>query len=53
MSQIMHQGHKFLQNFCRGNDENQLLLHRNLKLLINSGHPVSIMICRLLLLMLL
>lgn len=38
----MHQGHKFLQNFCRGNEANQLLLHRNLKLFINSGHPVSI-----------
>lgn len=44
MSEIMHQAHKFLQNFCRGNDQNQILLHRNLKVLLHSGNPVSLLL---------
>jgi hypothetical protein len=39
MTDIMHQAHKFLQNFCRGNEQNQILLHRNLKLLLHNGLP--------------
>ena len=42
MSDIMNQAHKFLQNFCRSNEQNQTLLHHNLNLLLNSGNPVSI-----------
>ena len=41
MSEIMQQAHKFLQNFCRGNDKNQVLLHRSLNLLLQSGNHVS------------
>lgn len=41
MNEIIHQAHRFLQNFCRGNPANQKLLHENLSLFMQSGENVS------------
>ena len=41
MNEIIHQAHRFLQNFCRGNPANQKLLHENLSLFMQSGETVS------------
>ncbi|XP_053575682.1 inositol 1,4,5-trisphosphate receptor type 2 [Bombina bombina] len=37
MNEIMTLAHNFLQNFCRGNQQNQILLHKNLNLFLNPG----------------
>ncbi|XP_020515019.2 inositol 1,4,5-trisphosphate receptor type 2 [Labrus bergylta] len=37
MNEIMTLAHTFLQNFCRGNPQNQVLLHKNLNLFLNPG----------------
>ncbi|XP_053320394.1 inositol 1,4,5-trisphosphate receptor type 2 [Spea bombifrons] len=37
MNEIMTLAHVFLQNFCRGNPQNQILLHKNLNLFLTPG----------------
>ncbi|XP_040201538.1 inositol 1,4,5-trisphosphate receptor type 2 isoform X3 [Rana temporaria] len=37
MNEIMTLAHNFLQNFCRGNPQNQVLLHKNLNLFLTPG----------------
>ncbi|XP_053740824.1 inositol 1,4,5-trisphosphate receptor type 2 isoform X1 [Synchiropus splendidus] len=37
MNEVMTLAHTFLQNFCRGNDQNQVLLHKHLNLFLTPG----------------
>ncbi|XP_015259460.1 PREDICTED: inositol 1,4,5-trisphosphate receptor type 2 [Cyprinodon variegatus] len=37
MNEIMKLAHTFLQNFCKGNPENQVLLHKHLNLFLTPG----------------
>ncbi|KAG9342303.1 hypothetical protein JZ751_016805 [Albula glossodonta] len=37
MNEIMNLAHSFLQNFCRGNSQNQVLLHKHLNLFLTPG----------------
>jgi len=37
MKELMQLAHKFLQNFCRGNQPNQALLHKHLELFLTTG----------------
>ncbi|XP_056137973.1 inositol 1,4,5-trisphosphate receptor type 2 [Lampris incognitus] len=37
MNEIMTLAHTFLQNFCRGNAQNQVLLHKHLNLFLTPG----------------
>ncbi|XP_066561476.1 inositol 1,4,5-trisphosphate receptor type 2 isoform X1 [Amia ocellicauda] len=37
MNEIMNLAHGFLQNFCRGNHQNQALLHKHLNLFLTPG----------------
>ncbi|KAM9815199.1 inositol 1,4,5-trisphosphate receptor type 2 isoform X1 [Syngnathus typhle] len=37
MNEIMALAHTFLQNFCRGNHQNQFLLHKHLNLFLTPG----------------
>ncbi|KFO65716.1 Inositol 1,4,5-trisphosphate receptor type 2, partial [Corvus brachyrhynchos] len=37
MNEVMNLAHTFLQNFCRGNPQNQVLLHKNLNLFLTPG----------------
>ncbi|KAG8429017.1 hypothetical protein GDO86_018533, partial [Hymenochirus boettgeri] len=37
MNEIMTLAHTFLQNFCRGNPQNQILLHKKLNLFLTPG----------------
>ncbi|XP_023811698.1 inositol 1,4,5-trisphosphate receptor type 2 isoform X2 [Oryzias latipes] len=37
MQQIMTLAHTFLQNFCKGNHQNQVLLHKHLNLFLTPG----------------
>ncbi|KAK9516864.1 hypothetical protein VZT92_024773 [Zoarces viviparus] len=37
MNEIMTLAHTFLQNFCRGNHQNQVLLHKHLNLFLTPG----------------
>ncbi|XP_075458961.1 inositol 1,4,5-trisphosphate-gated calcium channel ITPR2 isoform X3 [Ascaphus truei] len=37
MNEIMTLAHYFLQHFCRGNPQNQILLHKNLNLFLTPG----------------
>nr|XP_057941160.1 inositol 1,4,5-trisphosphate receptor type 3 [Doryrhamphus excisus] len=37
MQEIIRYAHLFLQKFCMGNQENQVLLHKNLSLFLNPG----------------
>uniref|UniRef100_A0A803T9I3 Inositol 1,4,5-trisphosphate receptor n=1 Tax=Anolis carolinensis TaxID=28377 RepID=A0A803T9I3_ANOCA len=37
MNEIMNLAHLFLQNFCRGNPQNQVLLHKHLTLFLTPG----------------
>uniref|UniRef100_A0A663MFC8 Inositol 1,4,5-trisphosphate receptor n=1 Tax=Athene cunicularia TaxID=194338 RepID=A0A663MFC8_ATHCN len=37
MNELMNLAHTFLQNFCRGNPQNQVLLHKNLNLFLTPG----------------
>lgn len=37
MHELMRQAHKFLQNFCLGNQQNQVLLHKQLDMFLNPG----------------
>jgi hypothetical protein len=43
MNSLMRLAHEFLQNFCLGNQQNQVLLHKQLDLFLNPG--VSRFIC--------
>ena len=42
MNEVMDLAHTFLQNFCRGNPQNQVLLHKHLNLFLTPG--VSIVV---------
>lgn len=35
MNELMRLAHQFLQNFCLGNQQNQVLLHKHLDLFLN------------------
>jgi len=37
MKELMCLAHEFLQNFCLGNQQNQVLLHNHLDLFLNPG----------------
>ena len=37
MNELMRLAHEFLQNFCRGNQPNQALLHKHLELFLTHG----------------
>uniref|UniRef100_A0A8C7RMB7 Inositol 1,4,5-trisphosphate receptor n=1 Tax=Oncorhynchus mykiss TaxID=8022 RepID=A0A8C7RMB7_ONCMY len=37
MQEIMKLAHEFLQNFCAGNQQNQILLHKHINLFLNPG----------------
>ncbi|CAG2053002.1 unnamed protein product [Timema podura] len=37
MNELMRLAHEFLQNFCLGNQQNQVLLHKQLDLFLNPG----------------
>lgn len=37
MHELMRVAHKFLQNFCLGNQQNQILLHKQLDMFLNPG----------------
>lgn len=37
MNDIMTLAHTFLQNFCKGNHQNQVLLHKQLNLFLTPG----------------
>ncbi|XP_030229733.1 inositol 1,4,5-trisphosphate receptor type 1 isoform X7 [Gadus morhua] len=37
MEEIMKLAHEFLQNFCAGNQQNQILLHKHINLFLNPG----------------
>lgn len=37
MNELMRLAHEFLQNFCLGNPQNQVLLHKHLDLFLNPG----------------
>ena len=37
MNELMRLAHEFLQNFCRGNQQNQTLLHKHLELFLTPG----------------
>ncbi|PNI98693.1 ITPR2 isoform 6 [Pan troglodytes] len=37
MNEVMNLAHTFLQNFCRGNPQNQVLLHKHLSLFLTPG----------------
>lgn len=40
MKELMRLAHEFLQNFCLGNQQNQVLLHKQLDLFLNPGVSV-------------
>lgn len=37
MHELMKLAHEFLQNFCLGNAQNQIILHQQLELFLNPG----------------
>nr|XP_056703464.1 inositol 1,4,5-trisphosphate receptor type 2 [Euleptes europaea] len=37
MNEVMNLAHLFLQNFCRGNPQNQVLLHKHINLFLTPG----------------
>lgn len=41
MNELMRLAHEFLQNFCLGNQQNQILLHKQLDLFLNPGVSIS------------
>jgi len=45
MKRILHLAHQFLQNFCWRNQQNQLLLHKNLDLFLNCGIEETQTVC--------
>lgn len=47
MNELMRLAHEFLQNFCLGNRQNQVLLYKNLDLFLNPGVKsyISVHLC--------
>uniref|UniRef100_T1HK15 Inositol 1,4,5-trisphosphate receptor n=1 Tax=Rhodnius prolixus TaxID=13249 RepID=T1HK15_RHOPR len=45
MNQLMSLAHQFLHNFCLGNQQNQVLLHKHLDLFLNPGILEAETIC--------
>lgn len=41
MNELMRLAHEFLQNFCLGNQQNQVLLHKHLDLFLNPGVSIK------------
>lgn len=46
MKELMCLAHEFLQNFCLGNQQNQVLLHNHLDLFLNPGVSMSLNLFR-------
>ena len=40
--ELMKLAHEFLQAFCLGNQQNQVLLHQSLELFLTSGVTLSV-----------
>lgn len=47
MNKLMALAHQFLQNFCLGNQQNQVLLHKQLDLFLNPGVSIQGQVCRI------
>ncbi|RZF46806.1 hypothetical protein LSTR_LSTR012029 [Laodelphax striatellus] len=45
MNKLMALAHEFLQNFCLGNQQNQVLLHKHLDLFLNPGIREAETVC--------
>uniref|UniRef100_W4VS92 Inositol 1,4,5-trisphosphate receptor n=1 Tax=Corethrella appendiculata TaxID=1370023 RepID=W4VS92_9DIPT len=45
MIELMRLAHQFLQNFCLGNQQNQILLHKQLDLFLNPGIREAETVC--------
>jgi inositol 1,4,5-triphosphate receptor type 1 len=45
MNRLMQLAHQFLQNFCLGNQHNQVLLHKQLDLFLNPGNLYAETVC--------
>ncbi|KAL7012797.1 hypothetical protein ACKWTF_015057 [Chironomus riparius] len=45
MNKLMQLAHQFLQNFCLGNQHNQVLLHKQLDLFLNPGSLYAETVC--------
>ncbi|KAI5732226.1 hypothetical protein M8J77_023640 [Diaphorina citri] len=45
MNELMRLAHQFLQNFCLGNQQNQVLLHKHLDLFLNPGIREAQTVC--------
>ncbi|XP_015117439.1 inositol 1,4,5-trisphosphate receptor isoform X3 [Diachasma alloeum] len=45
MNELMRLAHDFLQNFCLGNQQNQILLHKQLDLFLNPGIREAQTVC--------
>lgn len=45
MNELMRLAHQFLQNFCLGNQNNQVLLHKHLELFLNHGQLEARTVC--------
>lgn len=45
MNKLMALAHEFLQNFCLGNQQNQVLLHKQLELFLNPGIREAQTVC--------
>ncbi|EFX74576.1 hypothetical protein DAPPUDRAFT_251812 [Daphnia pulex] len=45
MNELMRLAHEFLQNFCRGNQPNQVLFHKHLELFLTPGALKSQTVC--------
>nr|XP_031843315.1 inositol 1,4,5-trisphosphate receptor isoform X9 [Nomia melanderi] len=45
MNELMRLAHDFLQNFCLGNQQNQVLLHKQLDLFLNPGIREAQTVC--------
>lgn len=45
MNKLMQLAHQFLQNFCLGNQHNQVLLHKQLDLFLNPGNLYAETVC--------
>lgn len=45
MNKLMQLAHNFLQNFCLGNQHNQVLLHKQLDLFLNPGNLYAETVC--------
>ena len=41
MNELIELAHQFLENFCMGDRQNQVLLHKNIDLFLNPGVSTS------------